>query len=240
MKRRVSIFFLHAGVYALATALCMVVFFAIESERAELIQARRGRNVKDAKRSKLQGIVAHLDHAAHGEHESHGEEEAHEGEEEAAHASVKGEQKLSSQLSQSEHEGEHEAYSTEIMFFSYIPTCCPNAHVERIHHSAADAELNKPCTKDEAELEAFKVHGDVKVCSHEDMEEAQALINTLDVWVVVFCSILWMLGILILHNWLGQFHRHAHTGHHGGHGHEHDHDHDHEHEHEHEHDKKGT
>jgi len=279
MKRRAGIFFLHAGVYALATALCMVVFSAIQYERTQLMQASRGRNLHDAKRSKLQGIVesakktsqminsmrrasafsipsfgaatsqfsatdchceplkcyacfkdvghAHHTSAGHGEHEEeehheeeHHEEEAH-GEEEAAHASVQGVQKLS----HSESSSDHEDYATEIMFFTYIPTCCPNAYIKRIHHSEADPEVNKPCTKDEAELEAFKVHGEVKVCTHEDMEEAQAIINTLDVWVVIFCCILWMMGILVLHNWLGQFHRH---GHHGHHGHDHHHDDDHE------------
>jgi hypothetical protein len=185
--------------------------------------------------------VCFVHHEPHGHGHGHGEEH---GEEHEEHKAVQS-QKLTlydhkprhskiGMLGEEGHDGHHghhghhsiygkgHVYHTDIKFFRVIPDCCehPSIHQER----DPDSSYNQPCSMDEAELEPFANMGEVKVCDEHDMQDAQTNTHHLNVWLVMFMTIIWMVFLIWAAEQLkncGGVHEHGH-GHHDHHHEDHE------------------
>jgi len=176
-------------------------------------------------------FVHHDPHPHHGGHEDEGEHEEHKAvqsqkltlyDHKSKHRKI-GMLDEEEDGEHGEHGGHHSMYKnghvyhTDIKFFRVIPDCCehPSIHQER----DPDSSYNQPCSMDEAELEPFSSMGEVKVCDEHDMQDAQTHTHHLNVWLVMFTTIVWMVFLIWAAEQLkncGGVHEHGH-GHHESH-----------------------
>merc|ERR1712216_272185 len=109
-------------------------------------------------------------------------------------------------------------WGTKINYYSIIPDCCENPSISSERYP--DSSYNQPCSMDADELAMFEHYGSPKVCDAHDMQEAQTFTHSLNVWMVMLVSVLWMTlliwGAELLKN-CGGVHEHGHG--HDDHGH---------------------
>mmetsp|Transcript_29807 Transcript_29807/g.70833 ORF Transcript_29807/g.70833 Transcript_29807/m.70833 type:complete len:316 (+) Transcript_29807:3-950(+) len=116
----------------------------------------------------------------------------------------------------------HEEEVDSLIFFDFVPACCHHAQLTPV--STFDSSYNMPCFFDEIpEDEDFGNYGETKLCSMDDMKEAQSKTHQLSAWAIILGCIVWI-GILVAINQV----MHKYIAHHDHHGHDHHHD-DHEH-----------